>query len=457
MAIIEGIKISRVDELRLKLKEQLKEEPGIMSFAYPYVRLWNKLDERGVKTAWSSLSQESQESILYLHIPFCLSKCGYCDYASNYGIEDRHDQHKSYVDAVEEETRLLTPIISDVNFDAVYFGGGTPTIFCEKVLERIVKLVTSNFPISPTAEVSIEVYPWKKMLRDKLRLLRDIGINRVSIGVQDFNDEVIAFTGRKYNGEEASDIAREAKDLFDTVNIDLICGLPKQTNWQRTLETTLDLKPQQVTVQPFSNRHPGIRFNHPKYGLLLPDLDQMMKMYFLAREMLIEAGYNQISRHQFVREGEHRYEQKISKSTARLGIGAHSVSLLPGLTYKNFTSLGEYKDAVERGKLPIEKGFKLNNCEEIRSYLFYSLSADCGRLSLSEEESMEKFGKRIQDVFPEEVQALEEEELIKVSGDSIDLTPRGVYFTSALQRTFYNPEFMRKKELVYRQDAPPPG
>lgn len=444
--------MSKVDEIRSRLREQLKEEPGIMSFAYPYVRLWDELNQTEVREAWSS---SLQEGILYTHIPFCLSKCGYCDYASNYGVEDRHEQYKSYVDAVEEEIKLLTSIVGDTNFDAVYFGGGTPTIFCEKGLERIVRLVTSNFPISPNAETSIEVYPWKKMLRDKLGLLRNIGINRVSIGVQDFNDEVIAFTGRKYTGEEASDIVREAKDLFDIVNIDLICGLPKQTNWQNTLQTTSDLEPQQVTVQPFSNRHPGIRFHNPKYRHLLSDLDQMMEMYFLACEMLAEAGYTQTSRHQFVKEGDNRYEQKISKSTARLGIGAHSISLLPELTYKNFTSLKDYQDAIERGKLPIERGFRIRNSEGMRSYLFYSLSADCGRLSLSEEESLERFGQRIQDDFPEEVQALEEEGLVKVSDRSIDLTPRGIYFTSVLQRTFYNPEFMRKKELVYRQDAPP--
>ncbi len=448
--------MSRVDEIRSRLREQLKEEPGIMSFAYPYVRLWNKFDEGEVKEAWSSLFQESQEDILYTHIPFCLSKCGYCDYASNYGVEDRHDQYKSYVDAVEEEVKLLTPIVGNIKFDAVYFGGGTPTIFCEKGLERIVRLVTSNFPISPQAEVSIEVYPWKNMLRDKLGLLREIGINRVSIGVQDFDDEVIAFTGRRYAGKEAHDIVREAKGLFDVVNIDLICGLPKQTNWRQTLGTALDLKPQQVSVQPFSNRHPGIKFHHPKYRHLLPNLDQMMEMYFLAWEMLTEAGYTQTSRHQFVREGEYRYEQKISKSAVRLGVGAHSISLLSELTYKNFTSLKKYKDAIERGELPIERGFRIKEEEGMRSYLFYSLSADCGRLSLSEEESLERFGQRIQDVFPEEVQVLEEEGLVSVSERSIDLTARGVYFTSVLQRTFYNPEFMGKKELVYRQDAPPP-
>lgn len=445
----------KVDEKRLRLREQLKEEPGIMSFAYPYVNLWNELDEKEVRGAWSSLLQESQKGILYAHIPFCLSKCGYCDYASNYGVEDRHDQYKSYVDAVEDEIELLIPIVNGVQFDAVYFGGGTPTIFCEKGLERIVRQVTSKFSVPRSAEISIEVYPWEKMLRDKLELLKNVGVNRVSIGVQDFDDEVISFTGRKYSGEEAGRIVRKAMDLFDTVNVDLICGLPKQTKWQQTLERTIYLEPQQVTVQPFSNRHPGIRFHHPKYRPLLPDLDQMIEMYTLACQKLSEAGYTQTSRHQFIKEGEHRYEQKISKSAARLGIGAHSISLLPGLTYKNFTPLEVYKNAVGRAELPIEKGFRISGDEELRSYLFYLLSADCGRLLLSEREFSERFGQRIQDTFPEEVQALKKEGLIGVTDDRLDLTPRGIYFTSVLQKTFYNSEFMRKKEAVYGRDAPP--
>jgi len=204
-----------------------------------------------------------------------------------------------------------------------------------------------------------------------------------------------------------------------------------------------------VTVQPFSNRHPGIRFHNPEYKPLLPNLDQMIEMYGLACQRLTEAGYTQTSRHQFIKEGEHRYEQKISEGTARLGIGAHSISLLPGSTYKNFTALKEYKDTIRKGELPIERGFKISENEKMRRQVIDYLSADCGRLSLNEKEFLERFGQRIQDRFPDEVQALKKEGLIKVSKDKIDLTPKGVYFTSVLQRTFYNPEFMKKKEEIY--------
>lgn len=447
---------TRVAEIRAKLREQLQVEPGIMSFAYPYVGLWNKLDKHEASDAWFNLSG-SQTGILYTHIPFCLNKCGYCDYATNYvggkSDEEKHDMFKLYVDAIEEEITLLTPDIGDIGFGAVYLGGGTPTIFCERGLERMVKLITSKFSVSKSAEISIEVYPWEKMLHNKLELLKNIGVNRVSIGVQDFDDEVISFTGRRYSGEEASRIVRKAMGLFDTVNVDLICGLPKQTRWQQTLEETLNLGPQQITIQPFSNRHSGIRFHHQRYNNLLPDLNQMIGMYTLACQMLTEAGYAQTSRHQFVREGEHKYEQKISESFVRLGIGAHSISLLPGLTYKNFTSIIEYQDAMKKGELPVERGFRISADEEMRSYLFYSLSADCGRLSLNEKEFLERFGQRIQDEFTPEVQALEEEGLIKVDYEKIDLTPKGVYFTSVLQRTFYNLEFMKRKETIYSSGA----
>lgn len=437
------VKTSNLDQIKSKLKEQLGEEPGIMSFAYPYVKFWNELKEDEVKQSWSSFSEGAQEGILYTHIPFCMNKCGYCDYATNFGVENRHDEYKSYIDAVEGETELLTPFTRNIKFSAVYFGGGTPTIFCEEGLERIIDAVTSNFLISPSAEISVEVYPFEKMLRNKLAMLQNVGVNRVSIGVQDFDDEVIAFTGRRYTGEEASRIVSEAKDLFDTVNIDLICGLPKQKKWGQTLEQTLDLEPQQITVQPFSNRHPGIRFHHPKYNSLLPNLDQVIEMYDLACRMLGETGYTQTSRHQFTKGVEHQYEQKISQSVARLGLGVHSISLLPELTYKNFTSLKKYKDATGKGVLPIERGFRITRGEAMRSYLFYSLSADCGGLSLSEGGVREKFGTRIQDAFPNEVQALQEEDLIKISENTIDLTSKGVYFTSVLQRTFYNQSFLK--------------
>jgi len=435
--------------LELGLKERLSREPGIMSFAYPYVRLWNQINEGDVIENWSSFTQESSKGVLYINIPFCLKKCGYCDYSSNYGIEDRHDDYVNYVDAIEKEIKLYSSFLTNIKFEAVYFGGGTPNIFCEKGSKRLIDKVLSDLPITKEAEVSIEVYPWKKMLRDKLNLYKDIGINRVSVGVQDFDDEVISFTGRKYTGKEAIDIVEEAKNLFRTVNIDLICGLPKQTKWKETLETTLKLNPSQITLQPFSNRHPGIKFNLPNYKETLPSLKSMIEMYDFACHMLKEANYTQTSRHQFILEGEHKYEEMITNSALRLGIGAHSISLLPGLTYKNFTSLEDYKKALKEGVLPIEKGFELKGKEKARSYLFYSLSADCGRLVLDEKDFEEKFGQKIQKMFQNEVKALEKEGLIILEKDKIILTKKGTYFTSVLQRTFYNPEFIKRKEKIY--------
>ncbi|MEM4263325.1 MAG: coproporphyrinogen-III oxidase family protein [Candidatus Woesearchaeota archaeon] len=442
-----------INEMRKRVREQLKEEPGIMSFAYPYVGLWQGIDEEVIKEAWKS--SPTPKGALYLHIPFCRSRCGYCNYATNFvgglNAEEKHEIFKPYVDAVEKEIALLKPVVK-TEFDSVYIGGGTPTILCEKGLERIVRLATTSWPISPTAEVSIEVYPQKRMLRNKLALLKKLGVNRLSVGVQDFDDAVIAFTGRKYTGQDAYEIVQEAKSLFDTVNIDLICGLPKQniTLWRKTLKTALSLAPQQITVQPFADRHPDIRFNHPKYLHLKPSKHQKREMYDLACQMLKERGYRQTSRHQFVLSEENRYEQEITESAPRLGIGAHSISFVPsGLTYKNITSLDEYKRQIADGKLPVESGYVLNDDDKMRSYLFYALSADCGQLSLNEKLFAQKFNTKIQDAFPNEAKALEQEGLIEVRPDRINLTPTGIYFTSLIQRIFYNPELMKRKEEIY--------
>lgn len=442
-----------INEIRKHIREQLKEEPGIMSFAYPYVGLWHGIDEEVIKEAWAS--SPVQKGALYLHIPFCRSRCGYCNYATNFvgslNDKEKHEIFKPYVDAVEKEITLLKPVVK-TEFDSIYIGGGTPTILCEKGLERIVRLTTTSWSMSPTAEVSIEVYPQRRMLRNKLALLKKLDINRLSIGVQDFDDAVIAITRRKYTGQEACEIVQEAKSLFNTVNIDLICGLPKQAigTWKKTLETALSLEPQQITVQPFADRHPEIRFNHPKYQHSKPNRHLKRQMYDLACRMLKEKGYRQNSRHQFVLSGENRYEQEITESVPRLGIGAHSISFVaPGLTYKNITSLDGYKRQIADGKLPVESGCVLGDDDKMRSYLFYALSADCGQLSLNEKTFAQRFNTKIQDAFPNEVKALEQERLIDVHPDRIDLTQEGIYFTSLIQRIFYNPEFMKRKEEVY--------
>ncbi|MFC1723665.1 coproporphyrinogen-III oxidase family protein, partial [Nanoarchaeota archaeon] len=405
-------------------------------------KLWEPVSEQDVTDAWEKT--ESKSGALYVHIPFCVSKCGYCDYASNYG---NLEESGAYIAAIEREAGSLSEIIARLNLESIFFGGGTPTTLSEEEMERILKIKILSGPIN--AEIAIEIYPWKEQLRDKMSLMKENGVTRASIGVQDFEDGVLAFSGRRYTGVEASQVVQEAMDMFETVNIDLICGLPKQTRWDEAIRKAITLGTQQITVQPFSNRHPGIRFYQDRYRKMMPGVGQLKAMYEDACISLTEAGYQQTSRHFFTRQGQNKYEGIITRSKPRLGLGAHSISLVDGFTYKNHTDLRDYMRAVADGELPVDVGFKIIEGDRMRSHIFYSLSADCGRLFLDEKEFEGKFGQRIQDAYPEEVEALEVTGLAVASPQMINLTRDGVYYISTIQRLFYNPDYQKIKEKKY--------
>jgi oxygen-independent coproporphyrinogen-3 oxidase len=159
-------------------------------------------------------------------------------------------------------------------------------------------------------------------------------------------------------------------------------------------------------------------------------------MYFSAKAFLLEAGYHQVSRHAFVLTERQVYEDSISRSSPRLGIGAHSISFTQDLTYKNHTRPKKYIQAIGKGDLPIERGFRLNEQQKMQSWLFYYFSADCGHLSLDIDDFQKRFHTSLAREFPDELAALEKAGLITLEENNLQLTLKGVYFTSLIQRVF---------------------
>jgi len=261
---------------------------------------------------------------IYVHFPFCLKKCPYCDFIS---YDDSPLDRWSYINAVVRELECFREI-SDSAFEArsVYFGGGTPSLMEPRMAQKVIEAVGARFGFSPDVEISLEVNPATSSAGD-MRAFRAAGVNRVVIGVQSTDTRTLRILGRSHSPKEASTAFETARKAgFDTVGIDLIFGVPGQTreNWAEDLERALDMAPDHVSAYMLK----------PPRGWSVPPDDEIGRMYLQAVERLETAGLRQYEVSNFAREGKRcRHNLNYWKSGDYLGLGAaaHSrmdVSLL---------------------------------------------------------------------------------------------------------------------------------
>jgi oxygen-independent coproporphyrinogen-3 oxidase len=300
---------------------------------------------------------------IYVHVPFCVRKCGYCDFYSVAGGEEERDRYPALV---EREMDLLLrkfPGEAGVPADTVYFGGGTPTVLGPDRLNRLLAAIRSRFPVAEDAETTTEANPGT-VTGDDFARLREGGFNRVSLGVQSFRPETVAALGRIHSVEDVRAAYRDARRAgFPSVGIDLIFGNPGQNEaeWQEDLDLAVTFLPDHVSVyaltpEPGTPIHAAIGGG----GIALPDDDTVARMYTAARETLRGAGYRHYEISNFSRPGkECRHNLKYWDREGYLGLGPSAHGLLfPGkpapfgLRTANPPSLSEYALRFGEGRIP---------------------------------------------------------------------------------------------------------
>jgi oxygen-independent coproporphyrinogen-3 oxidase len=272
---------------------------------------------------------------LYIHIPFCKKKCNYCDFVSYAGKEELIDR---YVEALRKEIKGAW----DGGRGTIFIGGGTPTLLSSKYYQ---KLLTDYALRITDYEISIESNPGTAN-KSKLRELRKLGINRLSIGAQSFNDHHLKTLGRIHNSKDIFRIYDDARSAgFDNINLDLIFALPSQTldEWKTDLKTAISLKPEHLSTYnlqieegtPFAT-HYGLRFTNDELEL---------KMYEHTIDTLIEKGYNHYEISNFARPGyECKHNINYWKNGNYIGIGAGAHSHINGKRWANPNCIEEYID-----------------------------------------------------------------------------------------------------------------
>jgi len=310
---------------------------------------------------------------LYIHIPFCLSKCLYCDFYSLTSISAIPD----FLDALFKEMEMYHNRFDP--FDTVYIGGGTPSLLSPQQLENILKRVRKNFDLISdpeiTPEITIETNP-ADLNRSFLESMRKIGINRINIGVQSFNQKILNFLGRRHTAKQAiSAVEASRKAGFHNIGLDLIYGVPAQDieSWLDTLKQAVAFSPEHISCYQLTleSKTPlGIRYQTGEFSL--PREELQYEFFMKTSEFLEDAGYIHYEVSNFARGKEHtsRHNQKYWDHSPYLGFGPSAHSFQCNQRWWNHRSLDQYLAAINAGNLPVE-GTETLTMEQLRLEALY--------------------------------------------------------------------------------------
>ena len=310
---------------------------------------------------------------IYVHIPFCASKCEYCDF---YSLRDQPESvMDSYLDVVcrhIQETGALAP---EYVVDTVYFGGGTPTHFGAEGLAEILTQIRRSFDVSDSAEITFEANP-ESVTDALLKRLRAEGFNRVSLGIQCDDDEILAKIGRPHTYEQAVNAYDRIRHFgFQNVSVDLMYGLPGQSlgAWQQTLENVLTLHPEHISCYGLKVEEGTPLYGYQAYADLADD-DTQADMYLSAVEILKEHGYRQYEISNFARRGKvSRHNLKYWMGMEYIGFGPDASSDFAGKRYSYVRSLPEYIAGIRNGGQIIRELNQIPTRERAGEYVMMRL------------------------------------------------------------------------------------
>lgn len=296
---------------------------------------------------------------LYLHIPFCRSKCAYCSFTSYPCAGEAPDD---YLAALRQQAKMMAgeEWTCGQTFATLFAGGGTPTIYDSRKLARLMEECLTDFAFVSRPEVTVETNP-NTVSFSNLGDLRSAGVNRLSIGVQTFSNALLKAIGRTHSAKEAKDAFQAARRAgFENINLDLIFGLPGQTlhDLESTLREALALEPEHLALYELMLEEGSSLTGKVRQGeVILPSDDEVADMALLAVEMLAAAGYEHYEISNFSRPGlACRHNINYWENGAYLGLGAGAVSCLSGLRIKNVEDADQYVGLVNQGRHPFLDG-----------------------------------------------------------------------------------------------------
>lgn len=416
---------------------ELKREDFINQ--YPPSNFMNKRD---VSLLW-----EKQHYNLYVHIPFCYKKCEFCYYKS----EELGDNPvpEEYILALIKEMELLSlmPQIQSKVASSVYFGGGTPTMLSCAQIKRLLDAITKKFNLDKDYELCFEARPGKETSEEKLNLLKEYNIRRISFGVQSLDDNVLKANGRNHDANSFYQVFESARKAgIPSINTDLLSGMVNQSreSWLDTVDKIIKLHPENISIYKLELYYNNIlykKIRENKITLMSNELEaKYTKEGF---EKMIAAGYIPVANFTFASDlkYEHVHRKKLWQGEDMLGIGASAHSCLDGFIYQNEISLEKYTKAIEKNDLPIMRAYRMSAREEMIQRIVMGLKS----MHLNRERFQKEFGIDVMQLYEEEFVMLEKKKFLTIGQQDISLTLDGMLYADDIVRLFY----LEQQKKVY--------
>ena len=417
---------------------------------YPPYSTWNDDVVPDVHRALSEQPIPDATLGLYLHIPFCRKRCKFC-YFRVY-TDKNSSEIDTYLNALAKEVELYSkePAIVGRQLRFVYFGGGTPSYISVNHLTTLVERIKEAMPWDAAEEVAFECEPGT-LTQKKLVAIKDIGVTRLSLGVENLNDEILAENGRAHLSKEVYRIDPWIKELaFDQVNIDLISGMIGETweSWQETVQKTIDLDPDSITVYQLELPFNTVYSKDILGGDALPVADWKLKREWhqYAFEQFEQAGFTPSSAYTVLKKDQPSqfvYRDAVWQGSDMIGTGVASFSHLSGIHFQNAPSWGDYLSNIDENKLPIYRALKPTDTEKLTREMILQLKL--GKIRPSYFKA--KFGADILKHYSDAYDRLQNDGMLRVNAESdeIQLTQRGLLQVDSLLPNFYAPEYQNTR------------
>jgi oxygen-independent coproporphyrinogen-3 oxidase len=360
---------------------------------------------------------------LYLHIPFCGRKCGYCDFYSVTTLESRDE----FVNGLLAEINLISPNFQQLKFDTIFMGGGTPSLLSSLQLARIWDVLHKSFSISDKGEFTIEANPGT-LDPAKVRNIREIGFNRLSMGAQSFNPEDLKFLERIHTVKDIYDNFEAARKAgFSNINLDLITAFPGLTlkNFNHTLQETVSLNPEHISCYTLIFEPGTSFFRRMKKNELKPmDSEQEAEFYRMSMDYLDQKGYPAYEISNFSRENRYQCQHNLKywDHQPYLGLGPSAHSFVSPKRWWNQKSLTAYLKKVSAELAPVDREEILNANTLEFEYIFLHLRL---RNGINLPDFQKRFNNNFQQKYNEAIQKLTDNEMIVQGGQQIKLSTKG--------------------------------
>lgn len=425
-------------------------QPGPRYTSYPTAPEWS--DSFGVAEMQAALAASYQSDAplsLYFHLPFCESLCLYC--GCNVIINKNHDVAVPYLARLKREIEMISSqIAAGRRVVQLHWGGGTPTYLSAAQMEELFSHIRQHFDFAPEAEIGIEIEP-RVTTAEQCRMLRQLGFNRLSMGVQDFTPLVQQTVRRVQSFEITKELFADCRALgFESINIDLIYGLPHQTvtSFAETIDKVISINPDRIAL--FSYAHvPWLKKQQGSFAKYLPEGFAKFRIFHTAIEKFTAAGYRYIGLDHFARPDDelcraqddrtlHRnFQGYTTRGGADLfGMGVSSISGFADVYAQNWRDLPQYYAAIDAGTLATMRGIQLSADDRLRRDVINRLLCHC---VLVKAEIEQEYGVNFADYFAAELASLRDLEcdgLVRVSNERIEVTAAGRIFIRNIAMVF---------------------